>query len=225
MQLSIFLLETGEQKIIKCPKFANPNTYSLRPGSGHLATILKIDAADLLTVHELGSYEAITTAALPTVDAQGLKWSPSGAWLAVWDAASAGTKVAIFTADGLLFRTYVMDSEMASSDFGVRCIEWSPDSSWLAVGKHDGTVDLIDGRTVGSLRTLFENEMLIGWLVHSHTYSPRSPISKAHRKRHLHRTSLNPSFRDGIRPGPGIPSIPIHIQRPQFQPRHLLDLV
>ena len=152
VQLSIFSLETGEQRVIKSPKFANANTYALRPGSGHLAAVLKIDATDLLTVHELGSYEAITTSALPTIDAQGLKWSPNGAWLAVWDAASAGTKVAVFTADGLLFRTYVTDPETAVSDFGVRSVEWGPDSSWLAVGKHDGTVDLVDGRTVCSFQ-------------------------------------------------------------------------
>ncbi|KAL1957472.1 hypothetical protein VTO42DRAFT_5935 [Malbranchea cinnamomea] len=147
VQLSIFLLETGEQRIIKSPKFSNPMTYAIRPTTGHLATILKVDASDVLVVHELETYEPITTSALPTVDAQGLKWSPNGSWLAVWDAASAGTRIAIYTADGQHFRTYSGDPEMAATDFGVKTVEWSPDSALLAIGKHDGTIDLVNGRT------------------------------------------------------------------------------
>jgi WD40 repeat protein len=111
-----------------------------------LAVLLKIESGDLLTIHEPGTYEVISKASIPTVDAQGLKWSPNGAWLAVWDAASAGTTVAIYTADGQHFRTY--SAEAPETDFGVRTVEWSHDSSLLAIGKHDGTVDLINGTTV-----------------------------------------------------------------------------
>lgn len=145
LQLTVFLLETGEQRVIKSPKFSNPNTYALRPTTGHLAAILKIDSGDVLTVHEVKTYETITAANIPTVDAQGLRWSPNGAWLAIWDTASAATKVVIYTADGQHFRSYTRESE---DDFGVKTVEWSPDSRLLALGKHDGTVDLIDGTTV-----------------------------------------------------------------------------
>jgi WD40 repeat protein len=108
-----------------------------------------------LTIHEPRSYELIGREVLPTVDAQGLKWSPDGQWIAVWDAASAGTKVLIFTADGQLFRAYTGPSGSDESlDLGVKVIEWSPvsphgnQSEVLAVGKVDGTVDLLQSRTV-----------------------------------------------------------------------------
>ena len=94
---------------------------------------------------------------LPTVDAQGLKWSPDGKWIAIWDAASTGTKVLIYIADGQPFRTYTgpLDSDSAL-DLGVRGIEWSPVASntgvseFLAVGKVDGTIDILRSKTVRS---------------------------------------------------------------------------
>lgn len=73
----------------------------------------------------------------------------------MWDAASAGTRVLIFTADGQLFRTYTgLPGSDTSFDLGVRSIEWSPVSSArgvsevLAVGKVDGSVDLLKSTTV-----------------------------------------------------------------------------
>jgi WD40 repeat protein len=154
-KLTIFGLDTGRSHVIKTPKFAHHNGFGYRPKTGHLAILLKPDANDTLTIHEPRSYELIRREVLPTVDAQGLKWSPDGQWIAVWDAASAGTKVLIFTADGQLFRAYTGPSGSDESlDLGVKVIEWSPvsphgnQSEVLAVGKVDGTVDLLQSRTV-----------------------------------------------------------------------------
>ena len=94
---------------------------------------------------------------LSTIDAQGLKWSPDGKWIAIWDIASAGTKVLIFTADGQLFRTYSGPSGVDDSfDLGVKQIEWSPApnqgvSEILAVGKVNGNIDILRTRTVSCL--------------------------------------------------------------------------
>ncbi|KAK2751059.1 hypothetical protein FQN57_000134 [Myotisia sp. PD_48] len=145
-QLTIFSLSTGGQRIIKSLKCSDPAYYAFRPRSGHLATILKADSGDVLSVHELRSYEVIRVSTIPTTDAKGLKWSPDGNWLAIWDAASAGTMVVIFTADGQKFRTFE-GSKDDDIDFGVKIIEWSPDSRILALGKHDGTIILLNGLT------------------------------------------------------------------------------
>ena len=81
---------------------------------------MKPDANDVLTIHEFRSYELIGQAILPTVDAQGLKWSPDGKWVAIWDTASMGTKVLVFTADGQPYRTYSGPANSDSSlDLGV----------------------------------------------------------------------------------------------------------
>ncbi|KAL2809312.1 Quino protein amine dehydrogenase [Aspergillus granulosus] len=153
-KLTIFGLDTGRSHVIKTPKFSHYNGFGYRPKTGQLAILLKPDINDTLTIHESQSYELIGREVLPTVDAQGLKWSPDGQWIAVWDAASAGTKVLIFTADGQLFRTYTGPPGSDDSlDLGVKGIEWSPasahgnQSETLAVGKVDGTVDLLRSKT------------------------------------------------------------------------------
>ncbi|KKK21649.1 hypothetical protein ARAM_005503 [Aspergillus rambellii] len=160
-KLTVFELDTGRSQIIKSPKFSHYNSFGYRPKTRQFAVLLKPEAADILTIHEFRSYELIGREVLPTVDAQGLKWSPDGRWIAVWDAASAGTKVLIFTADGQVFRTYTGPPESDGSfDLGVKGIEWSPVSGQsgaseiLAVGKVDGTVDLLRTKTFSCSSTL-----------------------------------------------------------------------
>jgi WD40 repeat protein len=159
-KVTIFNLDSGRSQVIKSPKFCNPNGYGYRPRTRQFALLLKPETSDLLTLHEIQTYELITRVTLPTVDAQGLKWSPDGKWIAVWEAASAGTKVLIYTADGQPFRIYTGPSSESDSiyDLGVRTIEWSPNSQILAVGKFDGTVDLLNSRTArkhSSYRRIF----------------------------------------------------------------------
>lgn len=168
-KMTIFTLDTSRsQLVIKSPKFSHPNGYGYRPRTRQLAVLLKPDANDVLTIHEAQTYELIARAVLPTVDAQGLKWSPDGRWIAVWEAASAGTKVLIYTADGQLFRAYTAPADFDSGyDLGVRTIEWSPatghgrSSGYLAVAKFDGTVDILNSRTVSDSipvkQTIFTN--------------------------------------------------------------------
>jgi hypothetical protein len=156
-KLSVHSLETGRSSVIKTPKFAHHFGYGYRTKTRHLAILLKPETSDLLTVHEPRSYELVNKAVLPTIDAQGLKWSPDGKWIAIWDIASAGTKVLVFTADGQLFRTYSGPSGVDDSfDLGVKQIEWSPAppqgiSEILAVGKVNGNIDLLRTRTVSCL--------------------------------------------------------------------------
>lgn len=156
-KLSIHSLETGRSSVIKTPKSAHHLGFGYRPQTRQLAILLKPDASDLLTVHEFRSYELFGRAVLPTIDAQGLKWSPDGKWIAIWDVASAGTKVLIYTADGQLFRTYTGPSGVDDAfDLGVKQVEWSPatassnTSAVLAVGKVNGNIDLLGTRTVSS---------------------------------------------------------------------------
>lgn len=159
-KVTVFNLESASSLIIKSPKFCSPSSqgHGYRPGTKQLAILLKPEASDLLTIHETHSYETISKVNLPTVDAQGLKWSPDGRWIAVWDTASSGTKVLIYTADGQHFRTYTGRNDVENThDLGVKCIEWAPlkprhqNSEILAIGKCDGTVDLLNTRTVCNL--------------------------------------------------------------------------
>ncbi|GLI72075.1 hypothetical protein PoHVEF18_000243 [Penicillium ochrochloron] len=160
-KLTIHSLDAGRSSVIKTPKAAHALGFGYRPHTRQFAILLKPDASDLLTIHAPQSYELVGRAILPTIDAQGLKWSPDGKWIAVWDVASGGTKVLIFTADGQLFRTYTGPAGSDEAfDLGVKQIEWSPaagpngPSEVLAVGKVNGTIDLLRTRTFSSSITL-----------------------------------------------------------------------
>ncbi|KAF4290689.1 hypothetical protein KXW98_002929 [Aspergillus fumigatus] len=160
-KVTIHSLDSGRSQVIKSPKVSHYNGFGFRPRTRQLAILLKPETSDVLTIHEYRSYELVNRVNLPTSDAQGLKWSPDGNWIAVWDAASAGTRLLIYTADGNLFRTYngSPDSESAF-DLGVRSIEWSPavsqsgTSDLLAVGKVDGTIDILNTKTFSCCMTL-----------------------------------------------------------------------
>ena len=154
-RMTIFSLDTAHSYVIKAPKFAHGHGFGYRPRTGQLAILLKPETIDVLTIHEAHTYELINRASLPTVDAKGVKWSPDGRWIAVWETASAGTKVLIFTADGHHFATYTGSAKLDGAfDLGVRGIEWSPivegeeASEFLAVGKVDGAVDILQSKTV-----------------------------------------------------------------------------
>lgn len=154
-KMTIYSFSSERNIVIKSPKLAHPLGYGYRPKTRQFAILLKPETSDILTVHEYQSYGLINRTVLPTIDAQGLKWSPDGKWIAVWDVAIAGTKVLIFTADGQLFRTYTNTSGPEDeNDTGVRQIEWSPalghsaTSEILAVSKVNGNIDLLRTRTV-----------------------------------------------------------------------------
>lgn len=153
-RMTVFCLNSSRMTVIKQPKLATHYGYAYRPRTGELAILLKPEVTDVLTIHEPGSYKLLNQTTLPTVDAQGLKWSPDGRWIAVWDLPSIGTKVLIYTADGQLFRTYNGPPDVDDShDTGVKQIEWSspgPEgfSQILAVGRINGNIDLLNTRTV-----------------------------------------------------------------------------
>lgn len=94
-------------------------------------------------------YALIKTLELPTVDAQGMKWSRGGKWLAVWDTPSLGYKVHIYTAGGQLYRTYSGDYyDDGMVGLGLRTIEWSPNGEFCAIGGWDDSVTLLRTTTV-----------------------------------------------------------------------------
>lgn len=180
-RVTLLCMNSSKMTVIKQPKLAHPHGYGYRPKTRELAILLKPDASDVLTIHERQSYELLHRAVLPTVDAQGLKWSPDGRWIAVWDLPSLGTKVLIYTADGQLFRTYTGPSGVNDThDTGVKHIEWSPVSNrssvsqLLTVGKISGNIELLNTQTVRSHCSILETASTNNRSSHPRQLSPMS---------------------------------------------------
>ena len=126
---------------------------------GVFALLARSAAQDILLLLAPQSYSILKSVPLCTTDAQGIKWSPDGRWLAVWEAASVGYKVYIYTADGNLYRVYggnisedgPEEGRITAADrqaLGVGSIEWSPKGDSLAIGDHARRVTLLNIRTV-----------------------------------------------------------------------------
>ncbi|KAI4657377.1 uncharacterized protein J4E79_007450 [Alternaria viburni] len=161
----IWCLKTGRAVEIRDPKFVGKDGkgWGYRPGEdtdsrggrrrgGVLAMLCRAAGADILLLLAPGTYKVINRVELTTSDAAGLRWSRDGRWLAVWDAASAGYKLHIYTADGHLYRAMTREpsddvSEWDVEGLGIKTLEWVPGNECLAVGGWDRRVRILSTRT------------------------------------------------------------------------------
>ncbi|KAK7525932.1 uncharacterized protein IWZ02DRAFT_488891 [Phyllosticta citriasiana] len=147
-RLTVWSLSGGRSVEIKDPKFSkDAASICFKPGDGVLALLSRPGSQDTLTLHAPKTYLVLKTVALPSTDARGLKWSPDGKWLAIWDTPSMGLRVMIYTADGYLYRTYTGEDDGGLRGLGIKTVSWSPKSDFLAVGSYDSRVTLLGTRT------------------------------------------------------------------------------
>ncbi|KAK5153030.1 hypothetical protein LTR04_006286 [Oleoguttula sp. CCFEE 6159] len=142
-RVTVWNVDSGRSVEIRDPKFTKQGRgWDYRPvsscgssGNSMFALLSRAGAQDVVTLHASATYQVLKTTVLPTVDAQGLKWSPDGKWFAVWEAASAGYSILIYTADGHVYRTYSGEGVEADvQGLGIKSVEWSPRGDFLAVG-------------------------------------------------------------------------------------------
>ncbi|KAK6539902.1 hypothetical protein TWF694_008737 [Orbilia ellipsospora] len=135
LKVTIWSLKSSFHVDLQHPK-VGAKGFGYRPGTNQFALLTRPAAHDLLSLYSTDSYMPIKSVELPTVDAQALKWSPDGRWIAVWDSASAGYRVLMYTANGQMFRTH----EQPVVGLGLRTVEWSSDGEYLVLGGYDGSV-------------------------------------------------------------------------------------
>lgn len=138
---------------IRDPK--SPATcYDFRPRTGHLAILTRANGHDTLLLLLPKSHELLRTVNLTTVDAQGIRWSSDGRWLAVWEIPSMGFKVLIYTADGHLYKICSGGQDADNIGLGVKTLKWSPNSNILAIGDSNQRAVLLPTSFVSKLPPL-----------------------------------------------------------------------
>lgn len=119
---------------------------------GPFALLTRVGAQDVITLwHSTGdSYEKLNSWEPKTIDAQGIKWSPTGRWLVIWDAASMGFNVLIATAEARLLRTYSSDFYWSEElrGLGARMAECDRNGYWLAVAGYNQWVTVLNTNVV-----------------------------------------------------------------------------
>ncbi len=147
VKFTIWSLVTNRGVEIRDPKTLL-HGYDYRPQTGHLALLTRPTAHDTVMLLNPGSRDLFRTFDPPMVEAQGLKWSPDGRWLTVWDTTSSGYKALIYTADGHLFKTYGGGQDAHNIGLGVKSSSWSPSAEFLAIGDYNERVTLLAKNTV-----------------------------------------------------------------------------
>lgn len=150
VKLIVWSLSTGRSIQIRDPKFSTKG-FGYRPRTGHLALLTRPASHDIVTVHKPRTYEVINSIATPTLDAQGLRWSPDGRWFAVIESASSGYKASIYTADGNLYKSYSGAQNEGPKGLGIRIMEWCPTGKSLAIGDYDSKITFLNNKTVSVL--------------------------------------------------------------------------
>ncbi|KAF2873980.1 hypothetical protein BDV95DRAFT_539138 [Massariosphaeria phaeospora] len=166
-KVTVWCLRTGRTVEIKDPKFSGregrgwgyrPQQEEWQEGRGAvLALLCRTSGQDVLLLLAPRTYDVLTRVELPTTDAQGLKWSRDGRWIAVWDSAASGYRLCIYTADGHLYRTVTREPPSPTTDeephdysvegLGIKTVEWVPGNAWLALGGWDRRVRILSTRT------------------------------------------------------------------------------
>ena len=142
VKATIWSLITCRGAEIRDPK-PGRHSYDYRLRSGHLAILTRAAAHDTLMLLEPKSHEVVKSVEIPTIDAQGIKWSPDGRWLAIWDTASSGYRMFIFTADGNLFRSFNGGQDFHNVGLGIKTVSWHPNSTYLAIGDFNDRITLL----------------------------------------------------------------------------------
>jgi hypothetical protein len=159
--VKVWCLKTGRAVEIRDPKFSGKEgkgwgyrpSGASRQGRGQvLALLCRTSGTDVLLLLSARTYTLLSRVELPTIDASNLKWSRDGRWLAVWDAASAGYNLHIYTADGHLYRTITREpcedvDAWGIEGLGIKSVEWVPGNEKLAVGGWDRRVRILSTRT------------------------------------------------------------------------------
>lgn len=159
--MKVWCLRTGRQVEIRDPKFSGKDgkgwgyrpTGSSRHGRAQvLAVLCRTSGVDVLLLLSARTYTLLSRTELPTIDAANLKWSRDGRWLAIWDAASTGYNLHIYTADGHLYRTITREPSddtdaWGIEGLGIKSVEWIPGDEKLAVGGWDRRVRILSTRT------------------------------------------------------------------------------
>ncbi|THD22501.1 WD repeat-containing protein WRAP73 [Fasciola hepatica] len=119
------------------------NNLAFSPGGRYLALIERRDFRDHLSLFDChANWQLLRNVQLDTQDAVGLRWSPDGRFLAVWDDCLR-YRVALYTVDGRHVHSYCA-YEPGQDLLGVKSICWSPSGQLLAIGSYDQKCRLLN---------------------------------------------------------------------------------
>jgi hypothetical protein len=151
LKMAIFDLSSSKAVEISSPKFYQPANhargYCFHKSTGHMAVLTRVGGKDTISVHHPSTRHVQRSWAPDVIDAQGILWTPDGAWLILWESPSHGHRILLYTPDGQLFRSIEAPSLSSRGDAdlepGIRLCQLTPDATLCAVCDHSRTIVLL----------------------------------------------------------------------------------
>ncbi|KAI9793732.1 MAG: hypothetical protein M1833_000678 [Piccolia ochrophora] len=210
LKVTVWSLVTGRNYEIKDPKFSK-RAHTYRPRTGQCALLTRPAAHDVITIHDHPTYRIFKYFMSATTDAQGLKWSPCGRWLTVWDSAASGYKLVIYTADGHMFRVISSPAGGTGAGLGIKTVQWSPSASHLAIGDYANRVSVLDHTISTKVHIQLEHP---DTLVPKRVAIFQEQVSPTQQRNYV--SLFSPSFVPSSTPNPGDPNPKIGISTLAF---------
>lgn len=110
------------------------NNLAFSPGGRYLALLERREFRDYLSLFDCHkNWQLLRNVQVDTQDAVGLRWSPDGRFMVIWDNCLR-YRVALYTVDGRHVHSYCA-YEPGQDLLGVKSICWSPSGQMLAIGR------------------------------------------------------------------------------------------
>ena len=141
LHLTLWSLVSKSVSLIKYPKLAQAG-LDFSPDGSYMALAERRDCKDVLSVFECSGWQLVQHFPVDTQDLAGLRWSPDGGLLAVWDCV-LDYKVLLYSMDGRCLATY----SAYEHALGVKTVTWAPSGQFLAIGSFDEKLRVLNHLT------------------------------------------------------------------------------
>ena len=145
LRITLWSLVNKSVSYIKYPKLVQGGLDFTADGC-HMALAERREGKDHVSIFDCQKWELLKNFVVDTKDLAGLKWSPNGNVLCVWDSCVT-YKILLYAMDGHCISSYSAFSEISEFSLGIKCVSWSPTGQFLAIGSFDEKLRILNNIT------------------------------------------------------------------------------
>ncbi|KAG9239753.1 WD40-repeat-containing domain protein [Amylocarpus encephaloides] len=153
LKMAIVSLTTSKSVEISSPKLytsiSAKKGVAYRPRTNNLTLLTRSGGKDIISIHARETQEVVRSWHPETIDAQAIAWSVDGRWLVIFESASQGHKLYVYTADGHLYQVWngprpitIGDVDIALGS-GVKMFDWNRAGTHLAIGDNSKRITIL----------------------------------------------------------------------------------
>lgn len=138
LRITLWSLSDKTVSYIKYPKLANGGIDFTADGKC-MALAERRDCKDFVSLFDCEQWQLVRNFPVKTTDLVGLRWSPDGKVLCIWDS-SLNYNIVIYNTKGVCLASY----SAYENALGIKCVQWSPTGQFIAVGSFDQKVRILN---------------------------------------------------------------------------------